>query len=157
MCWRPKFSNFFNSFHNRVEFGTSFCRALGISGGGDLNTPNPLGPLFVGYILVHLWPLCDDARTVPRVLTYWTSRTHCTVTQRYETWLKNVSQETKLAGTLEVQWRKLYIILWDWQWETGFNLSGRRHANYNKTHSHAITRTQTHAHVCVMITNLVSF
>ena len=25
---------FFNSFHNRVEFGTISCRAFGISGGG---------------------------------------------------------------------------------------------------------------------------
>jgi len=30
---------FFNSFHNWVEFGTSFWRAFGISGG--LNTQNP--------------------------------------------------------------------------------------------------------------------
>ena len=32
---------FLNSFHNRVEFGTIFLSAFGISGGGGLNTPNP--------------------------------------------------------------------------------------------------------------------
>ena len=57
------------------------------------------------------------------------------MTQRYETWLNYVSQETKLAGTIEVHWRKLHIILWDWQWETGFKLSGRRHVYYTK-HTH---------------------
>ena len=40
-CWRPKFSNFLNSFHNRVEFGTIFCRAFGISGGGRFEHPKP--------------------------------------------------------------------------------------------------------------------
>ena len=42
---------FFNSFHNRVEFGTIFWRAFGIFfWGGGLNTPNPpVGtPLTVG-------------------------------------------------------------------------------------------------------------
>ena len=34
VCWHPKFSIFFNSFHNRVEFGTIFCRVFRISGGG---------------------------------------------------------------------------------------------------------------------------
>ena len=41
VCWRPKFSNSLNSFHNRVEFDTIFWRAFGISGGGSLNTRNP--------------------------------------------------------------------------------------------------------------------
>ena len=31
-----KVGNFFNSFHNRVESGTIFCRAFGISGGGGV-------------------------------------------------------------------------------------------------------------------------
>ena len=53
MCWRPKFSNFFNSFHNRVEFGMIFWRAFGISGVG-LNTPNPpLGTPLSKIIIVH--------------------------------------------------------------------------------------------------------
>jgi len=38
-CWRSKFSNF-NSFHNRVEFGT-ILEGLRNLGGGGLNTPNP--------------------------------------------------------------------------------------------------------------------
>ena len=41
MCWRPKFSNFLSSFHNRVEFGTIFWRAFGISGGGRVEHPKP--------------------------------------------------------------------------------------------------------------------
>ena len=47
-CWRPKFSNFLNSFHNRVEFGTIFWRAFGISCGGVKHPkPLPLGtPMF---------------------------------------------------------------------------------------------------------------
>jgi hypothetical protein len=116
--------------------------------------------VFIGYILIHLRPLCDSAWTVPRVLTYWASRTHCTLTQRYETWLNGALWEIKLVGTMEVQWRKFHIILWDWKWETGCEFSGRRHVNYAQhthTHARAITRTQTHAHVCVMITILVGF
>jgi len=34
-CWRPKFRIFFNSFHNRVEFGTILA-AFGISGEGGV-------------------------------------------------------------------------------------------------------------------------
>ena len=41
MCWRPKFSNFFNSFHNQVAFGTIFWRAFGISGGRGFEHPKP--------------------------------------------------------------------------------------------------------------------
>ena len=43
-CWRPKFSYFFNTFHNRVEFGTNFWRAFGISGGGGFEHPKPPPP-----------------------------------------------------------------------------------------------------------------
>ena len=52
-CWRPKFSNFFNSFQNRIEFGTILWRAFGISRGG-LNTPNP--PRYAtesGYLILR--------------------------------------------------------------------------------------------------------
>ena len=59
--------------------------------------------VFVGYISILIRPLCDNARTVPQVLKYWASRTHCAVTRRYETWLNVVSQEARLAGTIDVQ------------------------------------------------------
>ena len=42
VCWRRKFRNSFNSFHNRVEFGTIFLEGLRNFGGeGSLNTQNP--------------------------------------------------------------------------------------------------------------------
>jgi hypothetical protein len=104
--------------------------------------------VFVGYTLIHLRPLSDNARTAPRVLTYWASRIHCTLTQRYETWLNDVSQGTKLTGTTQVQWRELHIILWEWKWETGFSLSGRRHVNYAK-HTHTQSHARKHTHVSV--------
>ena len=48
VCWRPKFSNFFNGFHNRVEFGTIFWRAFGISEGVWTPEPHPQGtPLLI--------------------------------------------------------------------------------------------------------------
>ena len=50
VCWRPKFRNFLNSFHNRVEFGTIFWRAFGISGGGGFEHRNPTPP---GYATVQ--------------------------------------------------------------------------------------------------------
>jgi len=40
---------------------------------------------------------------VPNVFTYWASRTHCTVTERCEAWLNDVSQGTKLAGAVGVK------------------------------------------------------
>jgi len=43
-CRRPKFSNFLNSFHNRVEFGT-ILEGLRNFGGGDMNPPPPGTPL----------------------------------------------------------------------------------------------------------------
>ena len=45
-CWRPKFSNF-NSFHNRIDFGTILegLRNFG-GGGGGLNTPNSPPPRY---------------------------------------------------------------------------------------------------------------
>ena len=60
VCWRPKFINFFNSFHNQVEFGTIFWRAFGISGGG-FEHPNPprVCHCFLPYIslfIIHNHP-----------------------------------------------------------------------------------------------------
>jgi len=45
-CWLPKFSNFFNSFHNRVEFGTILEGLRNFGGGGGLNPPKPFSPRY---------------------------------------------------------------------------------------------------------------
>ena len=70
MCWHPKFSNFFNSFHNLVEFGTIFVGLRNFGGGGALNTPNPpLGtplPDIVVYVVVSMkknWSLAIEVTT----------------------------------------------------------------------------------------------
>ena len=56
---------FLNSFHKRVEFGTIFWRAFGISGGGFDHPKPPLGtPLlgsykytFLDFCVTHIWEL----------------------------------------------------------------------------------------------------
>jgi len=40
-CWLPKFSNFFNSFHNRVEFGTILEGLRNFGGEGSFEPTNP--------------------------------------------------------------------------------------------------------------------
>ena len=60
---------FFNSFHNRVEFGTIFWWAFGISGGG-LNTPNPpryatahgRSPPFSIHVISHVTPVYESCK-----------------------------------------------------------------------------------------------
>ena len=59
-CWRPKFSNFFNSFHNRVEFGTIFLEGLRNFGeGGRFEHPKPLPGYATGVACQVSRATCD--------------------------------------------------------------------------------------------------